>query len=174
MADGRAAEAGAAVQEALLALPGHEPAEQLRRELGALPATHPTAVEGAPEPASAARPREEPGPSAPAGESGTEPTPPPASEPAPAPRTPRSGHAPEAPASSAVVPPGPETREAFRSGAPVSASRRVEAEALTADALRHFMANEHDQARKVVDRALHLDPVNRRARELQRILRVLG
>jgi len=56
----------------------------------------------------------------------------------------------------------------------VAASRRVEAEALTASALRHFLANEHDQARKVVDRALDLDPVNRRARELQRILRVLG
>jgi len=55
-----------------------------------------------------------------------------------------------------------------------ASSRRVEAEALTASALRHFMANEHDKARKVVDRALDLDPVNRRARELQRILRVLG
>jgi len=58
--------------------------------------------------------------------------------------------------------------------ATVSASRRVEAEALTASALQHFMANEHDEARKAVDQALQLDPVNRRARELQRILRVLG
>ncbi len=55
-----------------------------------------------------------------------------------------------------------------RTARDVTASRRVEAEALTASALQHFMANEHDKARKVVDRALDLDPVNRRARELQR------
>jgi serine/threonine protein kinase len=56
----------------------------------------------------------------------------------------------------------------------VSPSRKSQAEELTADALRHFVANEHGQARAAVDRALDLDPVNRRARELQRILRVLG
>ena len=56
----------------------------------------------------------------------------------------------------------------------VSPSRKSQAEELTADALRHFVANEHGQAREAVDRALDLDPVNRRARELQRILRVLG
>jgi serine/threonine protein kinase len=53
-------------------------------------------------------------------------------------------------------------------------SRKSQAEELTADALRHFVANEHGQAREAVDRALEIDPVNRRARELQRILRVLG
>lgn len=53
-------------------------------------------------------------------------------------------------------------------------SRKSEAEALTAEALRHFTANEHKRAREAVDRALDLDPVNRRALELQRILRVLG
>jgi Tfp pilus assembly protein PilF len=61
-----------------------------------------------------------------------------------------------------------------RPGAPESTQPRTKAEALTADALRHFTASEHDQARKAVERALALDPENRRARDLQRILRVLG
>jgi serine/threonine protein kinase len=57
---------------------------------------------------------------------------------------------------------------------PPSTSPRAEAEALTADALRLFTANEHERARDAVARALDLDPTNRRARELHRILRVLG
>ena len=61
-----------------------------------------------------------------------------------------------------------------RAEAPESTQPRTEAEALIADALRHFTASEHDQARKAVERALALDPENRRARDLQRILRVLG
>jgi len=55
-----------------------------------------------------------------------------------------------------------------------SSSQQTEAEAHTAAALRHFTANEHERARQAVERALALDPTNRRARELQRILRVLG
>jgi cytochrome c-type biogenesis protein CcmH/NrfG len=50
----------------------------------------------------------------------------------------------------------------------------AEAAALSAAALRHFMNDEHDEARKVVERVLALDPANRRARDLQKILRVLG
>jgi tetratricopeptide (TPR) repeat protein len=65
-------------------------------------------------------------------------------------------------------PPGPTPPE--RS----PASRQTEAEGLTADALRLFTANEHERAREAVARALELDPSNRRARELHRILRVLG
>ena len=61
-----------------------------------------------------------------------------------------------------------------RPGGDESRQPRTEAEALTADALRHFTASEHDQARKAIKRALALDPENRRARDLQRILRVLG
>jgi tetratricopeptide (TPR) repeat protein len=50
----------------------------------------------------------------------------------------------------------------------------AEAMALSAIALRHFVKDEHDQARQAVERALALDPGNRRALELQKILRVLG
>jgi hypothetical protein len=46
--------------------------------------------------------------------------------------------------------------------------------ALSAAALRHFVKDEHAQARAAVERALALDPRNRRALELQKILRVLG
>jgi hypothetical protein len=46
--------------------------------------------------------------------------------------------------------------------------------ALSAAALRHFVKDEHDEARRAVERALALDPANRRALELQKILRALG
>jgi lipopolysaccharide biosynthesis regulator YciM len=46
--------------------------------------------------------------------------------------------------------------------------------ALSAAALQHFLKDDHDRARKTVERALALDPTNRRALELQKILRVLG
>jgi len=46
--------------------------------------------------------------------------------------------------------------------------------ALSAVALQHFLKDEHDRAREAVERALVLDPSNRRALELQKILRVLG
>jgi serine/threonine-protein kinase len=52
--------------------------------------------------------------------------------------------------------------------------RVAEAVALSAAALRYFVKDEHDQARSAVERALELDPANRRALELQKILRVLG
>jgi tetratricopeptide (TPR) repeat protein len=51
--------------------------------------------------------------------------------------------------------------------------RVAEAVALSSAALRHFVQDEHEQARQAVERALALDPGNRRARELQKILRVL-
>jgi tetratricopeptide (TPR) repeat protein len=51
--------------------------------------------------------------------------------------------------------------------------RLAEAEALSATALRLFVHNEPAQARDAVEKALALDPSNRRARELKKILRVL-
>jgi hypothetical protein len=52
--------------------------------------------------------------------------------------------------------------------------RLAEAVALSAAALRHFVNDQHAEARAAVERALALDPQNRRARELDKILRVLG
>jgi Tfp pilus assembly protein PilF len=52
--------------------------------------------------------------------------------------------------------------------------RIAEAVALSAAALRHFLKDDHARAREVVEQALALDPANRRALELQKILRVLG
>jgi len=227
LAEGRRPEAQAAILEALTAMPGYRPAEDLQGRLGTV------------ESGSAANDDETPGPAAPAPDvrrdapltpSGVtlgtprnpaaSPSPtaepavaPPAPEPdaTPAEAAPPQAAAPEPPPTAEAPQPVPATDDAepvvesasaepaveagpseglptveveeAASDAPegeasdearAASSRRVEAEALTASALRHFMANEHDKARKVVDRALDLDPVNRRARELQRILRVLG
>jgi hypothetical protein len=56
----------------------------------------------------------------------------------------------------------------------VPGPRAAEAVTLSAAALQHFLKDEHDEARKTVERALALDPTNRRALELDKILRVLG
>ena len=72
---------------------------------------------------------------------------------------------PEALAAAAAAPPPPP---------PPPDPRMAEAVALSAAALRHFVKDEHDQARSAVERALELDPANRRALELQKILHVLG
>jgi serine/threonine protein kinase len=58
--------------------------------------------------------------------------------------------------------------------APPPDPRLAEAVAQSAAALRHFVNDEHARAREAVERALALDPANRRALELQKILRVLG
>jgi serine/threonine protein kinase len=47
-------------------------------------------------------------------------------------------------------------------------------ESLTSAALRHFVGNDHGKARQAVERALALDPGNRRALELLKILGALG
>jgi tetratricopeptide (TPR) repeat protein len=75
---------------------------------------------------------------------------------------------------------GEEPRQPPPAGAPVTKDspptdpRQAEAATLSAAALRHFLANEHARAREEVERALALDPANRRALELQKVLRVLG
>ncbi len=64
---------------------------------------------------------------------------------------------------------------AIPEAAPVSApadARQVES--LTSAALRHFVENDHGKARQAVEKALSLDPGNRRALELQKILGTLG
>jgi tetratricopeptide (TPR) repeat protein len=92
----------------------------------------------------------------------TEPTPPPAPVPRPAP----AAVTPAAPPPPARMPtPGPP--------APRD-SRAADATALSASALRFFLEDDHKRAREAVERALALDPSNRRALEIQKILRVLG
>jgi serine/threonine protein kinase len=146
LASGRAEEARAAAQEVLRLLPGYEEAVRLLEALERLDIPAP---EASPPTAEA-----NPGPSL--------------DEALPDVEVEDSNDGGAASAQEAPVPPA---APASPRGAP---SRKSQAEELTADALRHFVANEHGQAREAVDRALHLDPVNRRARELQRILRVLG
>ena len=71
---------------------------------------------------------------------------------------------PEAPISDAVAPP----RKPQAAG--LGAGRRSEAAALTAAALDHFVQNDQAKARKAVEQALALEPGNRKARELAKIL----
>jgi tetratricopeptide (TPR) repeat protein len=52
--------------------------------------------------------------------------------------------------------------------------RRSEVEALTSAALNHFLQNNHAKARKAIDKALAIDPGNKKAREMFRILGALG
>ena len=58
---------------------------------------------------------------------------------------------------------------------PASAEARVtEAGALSTAALQRFLEDDHAKARLLVERALALDPRNKKALELEKILRVLG
>jgi tetratricopeptide (TPR) repeat protein len=53
-------------------------------------------------------------------------------------------------------------------------ARKAEIESLVTSALNHFVANEYGKARKAVDKALTLDPNNKKAKELTKILGALG
>jgi tetratricopeptide (TPR) repeat protein len=58
--------------------------------------------------------------------------------------------------------------------APPAPPNARQVESLTSAALRHFVGNEHGKAKQAVEKALALDPGNRRALELQKILGALG
>jgi serine/threonine-protein kinase len=53
-------------------------------------------------------------------------------------------------------------------------ARRAEVESLTTAALNHFVQNNYGKAKKAVDKALALDPANKKAKELAKILGSLG
>jgi tetratricopeptide (TPR) repeat protein/predicted Ser/Thr protein kinase len=53
-------------------------------------------------------------------------------------------------------------------------ARRVEAASLASAALNHFLHNDHGRARAVAEKALALDPGNRRAQGLLQVLGALG
>jgi tetratricopeptide (TPR) repeat protein len=85
------------------------------------------------------------------------------------------GEGPGVPAAAgSEAPPARPERKAGARPASSADPRQAEANALAASALQHFLANEHGHAREAVDRALALDPGNRRALELQKLLRLLG
>ena len=108
---------------------------------------------------------------------GLEATAPGVSEPTPAADVPLEGVWPDDPPLEAFEDAAPEITMPETASFPVPAvpdTPEGRAEALTADALHHFTANDHPRALEVVGQALELDPANPRARDLQRILRVLG
>jgi tetratricopeptide (TPR) repeat protein/predicted Ser/Thr protein kinase len=53
-------------------------------------------------------------------------------------------------------------------------ARKTEAESLATTALNHFLQNNYAKARKAVDKALALEPQNKKAKELLKILGSLG
>jgi tetratricopeptide (TPR) repeat protein len=53
-------------------------------------------------------------------------------------------------------------------------ARRAEIESLTTSALNNFVGNNYPKARKAVEKALALDPQNKKAKELLKILGSLG
>lgn len=53
-------------------------------------------------------------------------------------------------------------------------AREAEVESLTSEALNHFVHNDHPRARRAVEEALAIDPRNRRALELLKLLGTLG
>lgn len=149
LAAGRDEEARAAAHDALAAMPGHALAHKL---LAGLPEPEPPPVPA-------------PAPAAPA------PPPPPAPAPLPAPAPPTAPAPPPAPTPEPTPEPTPVPTPI---PGPAPDPRIAEAVALSAAALQQFLKDDHERARKTVERALTLDPTNRRALELQKILRVLG
>ncbi|MET0554838.1 MAG: hypothetical protein ABW221_17485 [Vicinamibacteria bacterium] len=53
-------------------------------------------------------------------------------------------------------------------------SRKAEAESLTSAARNHFLQNNYKKAKVAVEKALALEPENKKARELIKILGTLG
>jgi Tfp pilus assembly protein PilF len=86
--------------------------------------------------------------------------------PRPAAETPKPAAAPPPPAKPAAKPAAAPSGEAD--------AHKAEVEALTTAALDYFVQNEYSKARKAVDKALALDPKNKKAKELLKILGVLS
>jgi tetratricopeptide (TPR) repeat protein len=199
LAAGRVQDARDHANEATLVMPGHPQAQRLVDELGSAPAPVPVpAAAPVPEPAPP-DPTEMPTAEMPAVELAAvelavavvaaHAEPPAASEavqtavvsapPEPAPAEPEEpARAVETAGPSAAIevePPAaapPAVAQAAR--AKPQDPRLAEAVTLSAAALHHFLKDDHVKAKAVVERALELDPGNRRAIELLKILRVLG
>ena len=98
----------------------------------------------------------------------------PLAPPVPSPKSPMVPAA-TAPAAAAAQPAAASAAPATLTAVPGGAeSHRNEVEALTTKALNAFVENNYPKAKKAVEKALALDPSNKRARELQKILGALG
>jgi serine/threonine-protein kinase len=157
LAFGNLEEARAAAEEALAAQPSNTVAREIRdraadiltrRKSAAPPAVEPEGERAAASAAATATPPPTAAPLVTAAPS-------PAAQPA---------------APSPVPPSDPGTSP--RTGS--TEGRRSEVEALTSAALNHFLQNNHSKARKAIDKALAIDPGNKKAQEMLRILGSLG
>jgi tetratricopeptide (TPR) repeat protein len=156
LAQGNLEQARAAAEQALLANPSDAVAREIRDRAADVLARRKT---GPPPPAAAPeRQAVRPVPSAAA-----------TATPLPA----VSGPAEPAPAPAAATPvPPSDPGSPARTSSPEG--RRSEVEALTSAALNHFLRNDHAKAKKAIDKALAIDPGNKKAREMLRILGAIG
>ncbi len=200
LALGNLEEARAAAEEALAAVPDHPVAREIRDRAGKVlsvrrtpvppSAAGPETVTLAAVPAPAAETISMTPPQAGAPEAVPLPAPPPA-PPAPpesAFETPTVLMAAAEPAAPRHEPPAADPVPEARTPTPVPAAvpavaaappsdesrRHAEAAALASAALNAFMQSNHAKARKAVEKALALEPENRRAKELAKILSALG
>jgi tetratricopeptide (TPR) repeat protein len=156
LAVGNLEEARSAAEEALRAEPSNAVAREIRDRAGDILARRKGAAPPAPAAPAAAPAAAAPAPRV---ESATATaTPPPASA--------ASG----VPEPAVPVPPS-DPGTPSRTSSPEG--RRAEVEALTSAALNHFLQNNHAKARKAIDKALAIDPGNKKAREMARILGAL-
>ncbi len=181
LAQGNLAEAYAAAEDALEAQPDHALAREIRDRAGAFlgqarpapgapAATAPIPPAPAPRPAPAVAPVPLVAARAPSAAPSAAPLAPPAP-------TPKSPIAPAAvPAAAATAQPAAaRAAPATLTPAPGGAeSHQNEAEALTTKALNAFVENNYPKAKKAVEKALALDPNNKRAQDLHKILGALG
>lgn len=190
---GNLEEARAAAEEALVLNASHALAREIRDRAASVLATRSKPIApAAPAPAAPPPPAPQPKPAVAA------PAPPPApkaptapaiaasSQPAPTAKAPggkTAAHAaaPKAGASAAAAAPAPPPAAAGATAAATATpppgtpdARRNEIEALTTAAVNAFVQNNYPKALKAVEKALALDPDNKKARELAKILGALG
>jgi tetratricopeptide (TPR) repeat protein/predicted Ser/Thr protein kinase len=80
----------------------------------------------------------------------------------------------QTPVPATPAPPPPTATPTPSSPLSPEAARKAEIESLTTAALNHFVQNENAKARKAVEKALALDPQDKKAKELLKILTSLG
>jgi hypothetical protein len=74
----------------------------------------------------------------------------------------------------APTPTAPETSTLAPQPTPAPGDPRAQAASLMTTALKHFVDNNYPKAKKAAEKALSLDPENKKARELMKILGALG
>jgi tetratricopeptide (TPR) repeat protein len=175
LALGNLEEAIAAAEEALQFNTSHAVAREIRDGASRLLSVRQPVVPPPPPPAPAPPPAPVPEPEPPpAPPLVAKPTPPPPA-PTPPPPPPAPAAKPSAPASAPAARPAaaPAAAASLVTPPPVSAPAPGEVDALLESALNSFLMNDNKKAKKAVDKVLALDPGNKKAKELIKLLGAL-